>query len=74
MGTDLNPASFAAIIRLRSKPRCVNGQRHTATRPKPNIRVTRGKVDGYAAIASVGSIGRRVFMSRWKIPYGLTWP
>ncbi len=42
--------------------------------PKPNIRVTRGKVGGYAASASVGSMGKRAFMSRRKIPYGLTWP
>jgi integrase/recombinase XerD len=42
-------------------------------RPKPNIRVTSRKVDGYAASASVGSMGKRAFMSRRKIPYGLTW-
>jgi septal ring factor EnvC (AmiA/AmiB activator) len=36
----------------------------TAFRPKPNIRVTSRKVDGYAASTSVGSMGRRAFMSR----------
>src|SRR5258708_27304894 len=45
----------------------------STTWPKPNIRVTRGKVDRYAADTSIGSMGRRAFMSRRKIPYGLTW-
>ena len=40
--------------------------------PKPNIRVTRGKVDDYVAGWSAGSMGKRAFMSRRKIPYGLT--
>jgi hypothetical protein len=44
------------------------------TWPKPNIRVTRGKVSRYAADASIGSMDRRASISRRKIPYGLTWP
>ena len=39
-----------------------------------NIRVTRGKVGRYAAAASIGSMDKRVSISRRKIPYGLTWP
>jgi hypothetical protein len=49
-------------------------QRQPGGRPKPNIRVTSRKVDRYAAGVSAGSMGKRAFMSRRKIPYGLTCP
>jgi hypothetical protein len=39
--------------------------------PKPNIRVTSRKVDGYAVSTSLASMGRRAFMSRWTMPKGL---
>ncbi len=39
-----------------------------------NGHVTSRKVDGYAADASAESIGKRAFISRRKVPYGLTWP